>query len=1002
MDGRVRAAMMIFTAIVTFMATTLTPEAVFAQIGASGIAGVVKDTTGAVMPGVTVEASSPALIEKVRTVVSDERGEYKIVNLVPGVYTVTFTLSGFSTVKREGIELTANFTAALNIELGVGTLAETVTVSGASPVVDVQNLSNNTILTTEVLTTVPVVRTTQTLFAAMPSVIEAPSSKDVGGSLGEYSSHGAVHGAKQSDEALLLDGMRFNAFLGTTSYGVYPNPAGAEEMVIESAAGGSAEYTLAGLQMNIIPKSGGNRLSGFFLGNYAGSGSESNNLTQALINQGVTTINKVENVYDVNGAVGGPIKTDKVWFFTAHRRWGTSSEYPNFFRNLTQGTNVYTPDSANPTLPVEVNRSDNIRVTWQASLKNKLTFYIDNQASCNCPNNETTLVSPEATSPVARGPIFVYQVTWASPISNKMLFEAGFTGIQFIYTKGLPPGIGPNDRSITDSATGFTFGAPSSLLLSSEPDTYQARASMSYVTGSHHFKAGFYMFEGTSNNVTARNGGGVNYTFLNGSPTSLTEFVSPVHTLERQWPSYSLFAQDQWTLNRLTATLGLRFESLDEYVPAEQQPAVPQFGIPARSFSQVTCVPCWRDLNPRFAVAYDLFGNGKTALKASMGRYVAAEANAISSANDPVNATISSASRSWTDANNSLTPQCDLTNPAANGQCGPLNPSTIGGPKAVNVYDPAVLNGFDKRGYSWMLSAKVDQQLMPNIGVSAGYYRTWYGNFLVTDNLDVSPADYSPYCVTAPSDPRLPGGGGNQICGLYDINPANFGQTSNLITFASKFGNQYEIYNGVDLNVNAHFARGGLLTGGVNIGDQNNSQVNGAGAAVSHTNQCFVVTSPEQATRGLTSTGADAGGCNIQPGYTTQLKILGSYTILWDVAASVSFQSVPGPVLAAADPITSAQIAQSLGRPLAGGTKTATIQLLTPFSQLGPRINQTDIRFAKTFRMGSARLKGMFDVYNLLNSSAVLQNNINYGPNWLQPTVLLNGRLAKFGVQLEF
>jgi hypothetical protein len=211
--------------------------------------------------------------------------------------------------------------------------------------------------------------------------------------------------------------------------------------------------------------------------------------------------------------------------------------------------------------------------------------------------------------------------------------------------------------------------------------------------------------------------------FLSGAAQWLTEFVSPVETFQRRWPTYSIYAQDQWTIKRLTASYGIRFEHLSEYVPAEQQRAVPQFGIPARSFSQVNCVPCWNDVNPRFAAAYDLFGNGKTAVKASIGRYVGAEANSISSANDSVNATVSSASR-WSDNNHNLQPDCDLTNPLLNGECGQINPLGLGGPKAVNVYDPVVLNGWNKRGYEWMASVPVDQQLRAGLGVSAGYYRT--------------------------------------------------------------------------------------------------------------------------------------------------------------------------------------------------------------------------------------------------------------------------------------
>ena len=980
-----------------FMSTMLLAAAAFAQIGASGFGGIVRDSSGAVLPGVTVEASSPALIEKVRTVVTDDQGQYKIINLVPGTYAVTFALTGFQSIRREGIELTANFTATLNAELQVGALAETVTVSGASPIVDVQNVPTNMIVTSEVLTSLPLAKTTQTILAMMPSVVRGPTAQDVGGNLGEFSAHGAVHGARASDEALLLDGMRFNPFLGTTSFGVYLNPAGADEMVIESAAGGSAEYGLAGLQLNVIPKSGGNRFTGSLFGNYGGKGLEANNLTAALKAQGLTTINKVQYVYDSNGALGGPIRPDKMWFFTAHRRWGTSSEYPNFFPNLAQGTNLYAPDSNNPTLPVESNRSNSVRVTWQASRKHKLTFYVDNQASCNCPNNETTLVSPEATSPVPRKPIFLTQVSWASVASSKILFEAGFTSLQFKYSKRLPPGVGPNDRAVTDR--GFTYQAPVSLLLLSEPDTYNARGSASYVTGSHHFKAGFWMFEGTSHQTTARNGGGVNYTFLSGVPQSLTEFVSPLTTLQRQWPTYSLYAQDQWTMGRLTANYGLRFEYLREYVPAEQQPAVPQFGIPARSFPLVSCVPCWKDANPRFSAAYDLFGNGRTAIKASVGRYVAAEANSIGSANDPVNATVSSASRSFSDDNNNLQPDCDLTNPLKNGECGQINPLGFGGPKAVNVYDPSYLNGWDKRGFSWLASARIDQQLRPGLGVSAGYYRTWYGNFLVTDNQLVGPQNYNPYCITAPTDPRLGSVSGSQICGLYDIDPLLFGQTQNFITFASKFGKQYEHYNGMDLSVNARFAHGGLVQGGINIGNQNIAPVNAstgtagatAGTAIAHVNTCFVVDSPQQLYQ-----------CDVKPGYVTQLKVLASYALPWDVRASVNFQSLPGPVLAAAYPASTTEIASTLRRPLAGGTKSVTIQLLPPFSQLGPRINQTDIRLAKSFKIGKAKLQGMFDIYNLTNSSVVLQNNTNWGNSWLQPIVVLNGRLAKVGAQLEF
>jgi hypothetical protein len=842
----------------------------------------------------------------------------------------------------------------------------------------------------------------------MPAVIHSPTTQDVGGNLGEYSTHGAVHGAKQADEGLLIDGLRFNPSSGTTFFGVFPNPATSEEIVIESATGGSAEYGLAGLQMNIIPRSGGNRYSGTGLVNYAGTALEGNNLTPALQAAGLTTINKVINVYDMNGAVGGPISRDKLWFFTAHRRWGTSSQYPNFYRNLTQGTNLYTP-AASPTLPVEVARSDNLRLTWQNTTKQKLMFYYDRQSSCDCPNNETTLVSPEATSPVSRGPIGLAQVTWTYTPTNRLLIEGGFSQLQFQYSKLYPSGVNPaTDPSITETTTGFTFGAPPSILNQSENDQYNARASMSYVTGSHHYKVGFSIFEGGPNNTTTRTDGGLTYTFRSGVPISLTEFVSPIGTNPINWPAYGLFAQDQWTIKRLTVNYGLRFDNNSEYVAAQHHQAVPQFGIAARNFPRVNCVPCWKDYNPRLAAVYDLLGTGKTALKASISRYVVAESTTIAAANDPINASINSVTRPWTPTNapvNGLyVPNCDLTNPNPNGDCGPISNVNFGQPHVTTVYDPNILNGWEKRPYDWVSSLGIEQQLTQGVGLSATYYRTWYGNFFVTQNLATNPSEYSPYCITTPVDPRLPGGGNQQICGLYDLNPTGpdgqslVGQVNNFVTSSSKFGNQYEVYNGVDLSIRARFVHGGLVSGGVNIGDQNIGVVNLisaglgiAGTAVSHANHCFVVNNPGELYQ-----------CDVAPPYVTQLKISASYTLPWDVQVGANVQSIPGPVYAASYPATTQQIAPSLGRPLSGGVRQVTIQIMPPFSQLGPRINQTDIRVAKGFHVGQVRIQGLFDVYNLLNSSAVLLNNINYGPNWLQPTTILNGRLVKFGLQTSF
>ena len=181
------------------------------------IAGIVRDATGAILPGVTVEASSPALIERVRTTTTDETGQYKVLELRPGVYTVQFTLPGFSSVRREGIEITTGFTATVNAELKVGAIEETVTVSGSSPVVDLQNVKTQVVMTREIVDTIPSGRYFQSLAVLIPGITasggySATANQDVGGQSGQAHSALAIHGGRASDMQLQLDGMNTSSW----------------------------------------------------------------------------------------------------------------------------------------------------------------------------------------------------------------------------------------------------------------------------------------------------------------------------------------------------------------------------------------------------------------------------------------------------------------------------------------------------------------------------------------------------------------------------------------------------------------------------------------------------------------------------------------------------------------------------------------------------------------------------------------------------------------------
>ena len=379
----------------------LLPVPSHAQGTSSGaIAGTVKDASGAVLPGVTVEASSPALIEKTRTTVTDEKGDYKIIELRPGTYTVTFTLTGFNTFKRAGLELPPNFTATINAALAIGSIQETVTVSGSAPLVDTQNVSQQRTISRALLDAVPTAKNMLALASLMPAVVEPPNAQDVGGSKGERSVRLSVHGSKTYDSRLLQDGMRYNALtpgigpptgantlfipsLEGTGRGYYINPLTAQETLIDTGSLGSAQYEYGGAQVNMIPRDGGNLFSGSLFLAATGSALQNDNLTSDLQSQGLNSVNGIKKVYDYNGALGGRIVKDRVWFFGAARRWGTTTSVANLYGDANLPARVvgapaavwkYAPDLTNPIYPAEIDKGFGVRFTVKPSAKDKFTF----------------------------------------------------------------------------------------------------------------------------------------------------------------------------------------------------------------------------------------------------------------------------------------------------------------------------------------------------------------------------------------------------------------------------------------------------------------------------------------------------------------------------------------------------------------------------------------------------------------------------------------------------
>ncbi|MBI3400328.1 MAG: TonB-dependent receptor [Acidobacteria bacterium] len=981
---------------------------------AASVSGVVTDASGGVLPGVTVEAASPVLIEKARTVVTDERGEYRIVELLPGTYTVTFTLVGFATFRREGLELPPSFNATVNAQLRLGAIEESVTVSGASPLVDTRTVTRQTVLPKALLDAVPSAKTLLSFYALTPALQSPSNAQDVGGSKGETSSRASLHGSKQGDTKMMLDGMSFNWFEGEGSGRTFfVNALTAQEVVVDTPTGStSAEYTSNGVVINVIPKDGGNRFSGTVFASGTNHNLQGDNLTDALKAQGARTTSGTRSVYDVNAVVAGPIVEDKVWFMTAHRRWGRKERIANLFHDSVLNDQYYTPDYNQPADAAEDLRSDDARVTWQINSKNKVNGFYEWQWN-NQPNNFAYLnagvASMESGNPYCNRPQ-LFMGTWNNTTSSNLLFEGGvllFNSWQDTFAYSCA-GI-PTKRLYRDTTLPFPFNGNGPVQSISGQRPFKQRFSMTYLAGPHRLKVGMAADESLPyDTYTDRGPTPFTYSFRAGVPISLTEYASPSLTGEvKIRPDLGVFAQDQWTVRRLTFNLGLRYE----YHRTKADPITTLAGplVDSHDLPGMDCIPCWHDLDPRLGIVWDVFGDGKTAVKASLGRYVGLVSWVMSKTFNPQNAIVQSTSRSWTTTRpftGDMVPNCDLRNPNANGfggdTCGTMANKSFGQQLINTTPDPDWIQGWGNRPYSWAGSVSVDRQLAPGVALTAGYYRTTFGNQTVTRNTAVSPADFSPYCITAPGDPRLPAGvSGQQVCGLYDINPDKFGQVNNVVTLASKFGKATEYYNGGDVNLVARLPHGINISGGWNIGNSISLLSTWPGVTTSKANNCVLVNSPQELNYQVLS--GVATGCETGNPYQNLVKVNGSVPLPWKLQVAAVFQSTPGPNYDAFYTATNAQIAPSLHRNLSGGVQTVTVNLVQPLSQyFDYRINQLDLRLSKIFRSPRGKFQVNFDIYNALNGTYSLWTNNTYGPNWQTPTSTFDARLIKFGAQFDF
>ena len=1000
-----------------FVSLAVAPATAYAQ---ASIVGSVRDNSGAVMPGVTVEASSPVLIEKTRSVVTSGTGQYAIVDLRPGTYTVTFTLPGFNTVKREGIELTGNFVASVSVEMRVGAVEETITVSGEAPTVDVTSSKRQQTISGDVIAAIPSSRQYFGLTTLVPAL--NIQGNDIGGASGPIFSVFQIHGGRRNEGQVLVDGLS----MGFQGMGVsfYVPEVGTAQEVTFSLSGGLGEAPTGGPQMNIVPKAGGNTFSGSVFVTGANGAMQGDNITQEIRDAGLSGRNELKKLWEFNPALGGPIRRDRLWFYGTFRHQGNRQLVAGMFENRNAGDPTkwtYDPDESRQAIDDGTWKNGSLRLTWQATPRNKFNFWWDEQSVCqHCEGggSRTGLVfaggiqSPEAHGRTEGFPQRMAQATWSSPASNRLLLEASlglgpdiqFGGLQKNSYDNTLIRVTDQGGSIPNLAYRAAFWSrPRGL-------TRVVQGSLSYVTGSHNAKFGGRYHYNDSLGVNFYNDSQLAYTFLNGSPTQLTMFGNhDVRQLVTQGMA-SLYAQDQWTRGRLTLQGGVRFEHLSAEFPDQQ--IGPNLYIPVPiTFAARDSGVGVKDIMPRMGAAYDLFGNGRTAVKVSFGRYVTPtnSTEAYAGGQNPINRVATMTNRSWTDNNRNFVPDCNLLNPALNGECGPWSNQNFGKEVFTTTYDPDLLTGWNKREYSWDLTTTVSQQLAPRVSVELSYARRVWGNFQVTDNRAVGPADFDPFTIVAPADQRLPNGGGYSLQ-FYDINPAKFGQFDNFITFSDNYGKQTYHFNGIDVNVNARFPFALTLQGGFSTGNMTEDDCEvgeqlpeiyvlpGSGGTLP------AVQSIAQWSRSY---------CRRESGYLTNVKTLATYTVpKVDVLVSGTFQSKPYvgsnfPSVASqsipANAVTpNSAIAPSLGRPLAGGAPVTLLGLVQPGEKYGDRLNQVDLRFGKLLRFGATRTLVALDLFNAFNTNTTDVYQTFYGPTYLNPASVMAARLAKISAQFDF
>ena len=1012
-------------------AVLLLPSIARAQ---SAFAGVVKDATGAVLPGVTVEAASPALIEQVRSVTTDANGAYRIENLRPGTYTLTFSLPGFATVKKEAVELQSNFTATINADLKVGAVEETVTVAGESPVVDVQSNAKAQVLSRDVLDAVPSAHTIQSVGQLVVGVtLTAP---DVGGSQAMQQTYFTVHGLGAAQTSVLIDGMIVNGLQGDGAIQSYLNEGANQEMVYQTG-GGNVDSPTGGVKINLIPKEGGNRFSGSLFEGYETKSLQASNGNDFLYSHGVTSLDQIGAYSDTDFTQGGPIQKDKLWFFGSGRLFTVNKPIASTINS--DGTSAgalrcyNNPGTCSQGVDAQHQYSALARLTWQVSPRNKLSAYMDRihkvRGAAMSPGDDQATSSVRWNSPNYT----TATVKWTSAVSNKMLIEGGYsTNIERynnLYAEGVEKPYGSAEWLATARHYDSTFGrrwVTSDRETGQYPDRYNAQGSASYITGTHSIKFGFQDSWGVFNH-TYRANADLYQNYVNVAPATVTLYNTPIWSAERLNANLGLYGQDVWTAKRVTVTIGGRWEYVKESIVGQPE-QIGRFGD-VKAFGDVD-MPTWKAFSPRTAAVLDVFGNGRTALRVGFNRFEQAATTTLASLYNA--SAVTTASAAWTDLNRDDiaqgTPGCVYLTAGCEINFTQV-PTSFGVVSLANP-DPNL-----KRPYVDQFNVGGTHEVVRGVSLSFEWFHNQAKNIWERNNVArpgtfangaVNNPSYRAVTIFSPID-------GTPIT-MYD--PINATVNRAVVQIDSNDTDLSQSYNAFEFNFNARLPHGARIFGG-----SATDRAIAYSCTAATTNPNFLVTIGgvnycDQANSGIP--------------WRTQFKLAGTVPLPWyGLIVSGSYQALPGYQLGTQSlnglasggsgtpdfdivsgrgtnmtvtattrytvcPGNSASQGCVVGALMAPGLVSSSllVPLAPPGVELTPRLNQVDFSLAKRITFRGIRFDPKVDLFNAFNSSDYFSvRTTSFTPTatagtsagtYMFPGSILQGRLLRVAAVINW